>query len=133
MELLLFICHLINFYFNEDLFNILLQNKNIDLNRKNSNGDTVLILLIKNPYITPIIKEMYIKTIIKRGVNINIKDNYGISPLIHAIEINSFAIVKYLVENGANVNEVTENEGKSPLIIACEYNSSIALSNTAIF
>ncbi|OUM59360.1 hypothetical protein PIROE2DRAFT_63825 [Piromyces sp. E2] len=109
--------------FNEKIFNTLLQNNNIDLNKKNSDGDTLLLLLIKKN-IPFAIKENYIKTIIRRGANVNIKDRNGNSPLSEAIKLNSLSIVACLLENGANVNDLIHNKKKSPLIVACENYSS---------
>ncbi|XP_065663244.1 uncharacterized protein LOC100201352 isoform X4 [Hydra vulgaris] len=55
--------------------------------------------------------------------NLNKTDNYGRTPLHVAASVNYSAMVKWLVENGANIHATTFNENQTPLHFASKYNS----------
>ena len=53
-----------------------------------------------------------------KNSKINRKDITGRTPLHNACKWNKRAIVKYLVEHGANIN-TRDNDNNTPLMIAC--------------
>jgi ankyrin repeat protein len=63
-----------------------------------------------------------IKSLIKKGTDVNVADYEGNTALIEASYRNNLKIVKYLVENGADVNKVNKNE-RTSLIYAIENNN----------
>eukprot|EP00833_Pecoramyces_ruminatium_P000643 jgi/Orpsp1_1/1174675/evm.model.c7180000050927.2 len=46
------------------------------------------------------------------GANINIENNFGETPLSNAFENGNEAIIKYLVEHGANLNKCNKDYKK---------------------
>lgn len=98
-----------------------------DVNTQNSLGETPLIIATKKSY--PIIVNM----LLKEGANPNIKDVYGITPLISAVynpkdDIN---IVNELLEKGANVNYITP-QGDTALILATRKKFNIDIINSLL-
>ena len=63
-----------------------------------------------------------LKVLIEQGINVNIQNKYGDTPLHFAISTNKFEIVKLLILKGANVN-IQNNRGCTPLHFACCNNS----------
>jgi ankyrin repeat protein len=63
-----------------------------------------------------------VKTLILQGIDINVRDYNGFTPLMHACEYEKLDILKLLVEKGADVN-AKDNEGNTTLIFACDYES----------
>ena len=61
--------------------------------------------------------KILIKDLIKRGVNINIKDKQGNFALQLACYQNNLSVVYLLVENGADINQ-TDWWDRSPLMMA---------------
>lgn len=57
-----------------------------------------------------------LKILLDRGVNINIKDKNGMTPLMWATYYCHFNIVELLLENGANVN-LKNNFGETAFCI----------------
>lgn len=55
--------------------------------------------------------------LIENGANVNEKDEFGITPLMHAASQGKFDIVKLLIKNGANVN-AKDVWGSTPLYYA---------------
>jgi len=64
-----------------------------------------------------------VRKVIEKGGNIDKKDIAGQTALMYAAESGSMEVVKYLVENGANVNAVSGDAGRgTPLIYAAAAN-----------
>ncbi len=63
-----------------------------------------------------------IKLLIKKGANIEVKDDENWTPLMCAAHFNSKEVVELLLEKGANI-EAKDNEGETALIRAA-YNDS---------
>lgn len=64
-----------------------------------------------------------VKEIITAGGKIDKKDIAGQTPLMYAAEAGGIEMVKYLVENGADVNAASGNKGRgTPLIYAAAAN-----------
>jgi len=95
---------------NKEIFFILLNSKNIELNVPNGKGETPLVTTIKMKNYPIEYKKFIIENLIKCGANIDFIDARRNSPLVYAIQEKSFPIVNQLVENGANVNYVIKNE-----------------------
>ena len=100
-------------YNNIDIFWLLANNytKNYtDLNRKDSQGDTLL-------HYTILFKKYQISYfLIKKGADVNAKNNDLETPLIHAIYgAKCKYLTKLLLENGADVNVTTNYYDQTPL------------------
>ena len=61
-----------------------------------------------------------IKFLLKLGLDINEKNEYGYTALHYAAMNNCLEVVKFLIENGANIN-LCNKKGQSPLEIAHIY------------
>ena len=60
-----------------------------------------------------------VKTIIKyTDFSTNLRNSYGNSPLLAAVAEGSIEIVEFLIQNGANLADIT-NDGKNGAMIAC--------------
>jgi hypothetical protein len=61
----------------------------------------------------------FVEHIVNAGANVNIEDKYKYTPLVSAIKLNNFDIVKKLIESGADVNKAYgEGTGNNPLDVA---------------
>jgi len=58
-----------------------------------------------------------VENLINKNTDVNCKDEKGLTPLHHAVKIQSESLVKLLVKSGANVNEKNKN-GNTPLMFA---------------
>ena len=68
-----------------------------------------------------------IKEALNNGANINIKNNYGETPLHFAIVFNrSIKIIELLLEKGANIN-IQDRNGNTPLYFAISINKPIEI------
>lgn len=77
-----------------------------DVNYKDENGSTVLMLLSYFGY------EDCVKLLIENGAKIDIQNSGIETPLLLAYENNHFNVVKLLIESGADVN-ITMDNGES--------------------
>jgi uncharacterized protein len=78
------------------------------------------LLTVNSAYTDFIIKAA--KTLIKSGADVNIRDFYGRTPLMHSVNNRSdMSVIKLLIDNKAGVNSVTES-GETALFIASENN-----------
>ena len=82
-------------------------------NFPNGNVNTTFIEASQNGHLD------VVKHLLEKGVNLNCKDNTGLTPLHHAASEGQGEIVKYLLENGASKLEKDDN-GKSALNLAEE-------------
>ena len=55
------------------------------------------------------------------GCPVDLQDEKGYTPLFHAVKYGSLPVVIALVENGANVNHISEGKQKTPLFRARSY------------
>ena len=62
--------------------------------------------------------------LIKKGADVNITYMDGLTPLIHAVKIESEELVKIMFDYGADVNYSKKNNCNSPLIEACFKNNT---------
>jgi len=86
--------------------------KQIDVNYKNINGNTPLIIATENGDIELVIE------LISRGCIIDEKNEFGNTALMEACITNNYFIIIKLIESGANVN-LTNMTGWTPIFFAC--------------
>ncbi|KAL3081258.1 hypothetical protein niasHS_012362 [Heterodera schachtii] len=93
---------------------LLVEEGNADIEVADSDGDTAfLCALLEN-------KLDIGGYLITRGARIDRTNKFGISPLHIFAKKGDFALCKFLVENGANVNQKTTVSSQvTPLLIAC--------------
>ena len=89
-------------------------NYGADINRKDRNGKTPLILAIELDNFE------IVKLLIKNKVDVNINDNKELSPLIHSVT-KKIEIFEILILNGANINFIN-SKGNSPLYKVIKFN-----------
>lgn len=117
---------------NLDMFNYLIE-KNINLNEINIHGDSILIELVKTiinldkEFLDSLDKEkniiLMINKLIELKVDLNIKNNDGLSALMLAAKSNNYELVKALIENHADVNIEDDNKDTALSITAVCGNS----------
>jgi len=108
-----------------------------DLNIKNKNGETALDMAEKTKkeniigFLTKNFdnkrlfdactntNEEALRELIKKGVDINIENKEGDTPLIIACKNNNESIAQILVQKGADVNK-KDKQGRTPLYISCQ-------------
>ncbi len=78
-------------------------------NKKDDNGKTLLIKAVENNDINQTIK------LIKKGVNIDLPDNYGRTALMYSFIKGNQKIINMLLAHGASIN-ATDNNNESVLI-----------------
>lgn len=94
----------------------LLIDNGIDLNYKNKSGDSILHLVVESFYK---FNKQFIEYLVEKGADINITDNFGITPLILAVMKNNPSLVEFLLEQGAD-KELKTKDGKTAIDIANE-------------
>ena len=67
-----------------------------------------------------------VKWYLQNGMNVNVKDNDGRTPLVWAVSKVHLDIVSFLIHNGADVN-AKDNAGLTPLMIAGRHPDVVAL------
>eukprot|EP00833_Pecoramyces_ruminatium_P006951 jgi/Orpsp1_1/1180983/evm.model.c7180000075357.1 len=81
--------------------------KGANINAKNNKGETPLIYVCKNNYVDKGILDY----LIKEGADINARNKKDIAPIILCCYKRKYTYVKYLIELGANVNEIDKDGG----------------------
>lgn len=66
------------------------------------------------------------KTLLREGANVNIKDIYGYTPLHYAVESGDIHLVSILLDEQAHVN-VKDNDGDTPFHLTVSHRSSIPI------
>jgi ankyrin repeat protein len=98
------------------------------LDMKNSNGDTALLLAVKNKCVEAI------KLLVAAGADIDIQDSATGSTALHlAVKDNSKEMIKILISSSKNgrvdsLNVKDATDGNTPLLIAAERNDAQCLS-----
>jgi len=103
---------------------ILLENDKINIDEKDNNGNTALVLAVKCGNLE------LVKSLIKYGANINVKSNNGKPLLSIATNNNNIEIVKFLVKSGVDLN-ILDNNGDTALGIAIR-SQSVEISKVLI-
>ena len=96
-----------------DLAIKLINDKTVDINETNKNGETPLFIALKKE-----LNEIYM-LLINKGANVNTPNNNGKSPLFIALENELNEVCELLISKGADVNQENKN-GETPLFIALE-------------
>lgn len=103
--------------FNE-LIDVEVSGKKIDLDTQNNMGYTTLMELIREDGFTS-----FVKTLLENKANPNIVANDGISPLIFACSDKKLEEVELLLSNGANPNYCVPNTNTTPFLMAASQSS----------
>jgi len=88
---------------------------NINLNIKNSNGDTPLIITIRYGLY------QIFKILIDSGADVNTTDNFGNTPLILVVRNKKEEMIQDLITAGADINKINNNS-ETALIVNSNYN-----------
>eukprot|EP00833_Pecoramyces_ruminatium_P014934 jgi/Orpsp1_1/1188966/evm.model.d7180000068584.2 len=100
---------------NMEIYNLLLESPNINLNLTNEAGKTHFMTMLESKILTDNEKETIAKLLLEKGYDINIINSKdGGTAINYAVAIKSLSIVKLLVEHGANINI----NNQSPLCLA---------------
>jgi len=88
---------------------LLMEAKDIDLNVRNSDGDTALILACEKgacfkDKMSEEERTKLVSQLIRKGANLNVRGCFGKTALIHAIEIENWDIVDLLITNKAKTD-----------------------------
>jgi ankyrin repeat protein len=77
-----------------------------DINAKNDAGVSPVFITVGNEKDKEIKKQRFemLQYLVSIGADINAADNYGNTPLTKACDIRDFDTIKFLIENGADVN-----------------------------
>jgi len=78
----------------------------IDLNKKDNRGKTILFPLVQKAKISAI------KILLEHGLDINIEDNYGKTVLDEAIYKEDNMMIRFILEQGASLNK-TNSSGRT--------------------
>jgi len=79
-----------------------------NINEKDKNGNTALMLAVTNNNLTNIIRLLFIKLLIDNGANLDEKNDEGKTAIILASQMGNIEVVELLVKNGANIDEQEE-------------------------
>ena len=63
---------------------------------------------------------------ITAGIDINVRDNWGRTPLIISLQQSKMPVFEALLNGGAQVN-LTDNWGRTPLLVAAQYKNTSAV------
>ncbi|KAL6636327.1 ankyrin [Neocallimastix sp. 'constans'] len=96
---------------NKELFYLLINNKHIKLDQLDDQCQNPLAVLIQSKDFTLEEKEIIIKDLLKKGLNIDYTNNEQ-TPLMYSLQENFLPLSKILIENGANVNITEKNQYK---------------------
>ncbi|HCE59387.1 MAG TPA: hypothetical protein DEQ74_00925 [Wolbachia sp.] len=107
--------HISAYFGLENIINIQLAAKNVDVNAKSQGGNTALHLAAKNGYIK------VVKTLLDKGAKVDIVDHNKHTPLHWAAESGNSDVARILLEHGASVNAKNQ-DGETPLHWAADSN-----------
>jgi len=105
---------------NIKVIDILLKS-GVDINTKDENGETLLLIAIKAWW-----EKTAMFLITKAGVNINLIDKSGRTPLFYAIENGFENLVDKLIKNGARL-DIIDKKGNKPIDIAIKQGSEFII------
>ena len=100
----------------EVVVNTLLANHG-DVNAVDENGRTVFMRTLRNKDLNVSLLDKFVES----GADLQHKDNLGLSAL-HFTAASNLEYMKFLVDKGADLNQVSGEGEQTPLIIAAEYN-----------
>ncbi len=99
-----------------DIEDLLKNNSNIDINKKNKHGSTPLILATYSGHLK------IVKILIENGADVNLRSNDKTTPLIWATVGNHVPIVRYLLNNNAEI-DAQDKHGFTALMWAASKNN----------
>lgn len=106
----------------EDVFNELIEvevsGKKIDLNEQNNMGYTTLLEMVRENNC-----EQYVKSLLEHGANPNIVANDGVSPLVLACADKKNDCVKLLIDGGAQLDYKVPGTGTTAFLMAASQSS----------
>lgn len=113
--------HCAAFYWNLSLLENLI-NRGINVSIQDSNGRTILHSLCKNSTDKIQIDFLKMRNLIqelidKRGLDINLKDNLGFTPIMYACEYGNCDLLEILLNFNGDIN-VVNNEGVTCMLLA---------------
>ena len=100
-----------------EIFDMLMKTKGIDVNAKDDEGDTPLIVAARNG------KVNYIKQLVAKGAKIDQQNNSNSTALHEAAKACKYDAAVALVELNANMN-LMDGNFKTPFMVACESGAS---------
>lgn len=94
---------------SQELEDILNSHPNLNINIQNDNGESLLIHCVKRLETkwTALIGGDFrtiCKTLIKRNIDVNLKDETGKTAANYAAELQQLEILRLLIQNGANID-----------------------------
>ncbi len=102
-----------------DKLKSMINDKNV--NQKDKNGNTPLLLVTKNLPNCSYNQEVA-KLLIDKGADIDARDKNGDTPLIAAMRLNKDKyFIKFLIKYGAEINVQSKKDGITPLIIEVKH------------
>ena len=90
---------------NNEILDLLLNSPLLNLNYKDSKGNSYLHLAVMNQ------NENFLKKLVAKGINLNVQNNVGNTALHIAYEYGNSTIKKILIDNGINI-VIKNNENK---------------------
>lgn len=99
---------------DEIRFAEIIENHEVDIDKKNIDGETALFYSLKNRYYN------YAFALIANGADVSLKDNNGVGPIHKAAQLGVISIVKILLEKGVSANSLTSYRW-TPLHYAIRY------------
>jgi ankyrin repeat protein len=97
----------------------LLLDRGADVNAKDEDGNTPLIVALSNPQTNDL---NVIKLLLDRGADINAKNNDGRTALTYAMD-EDIPVIRLLLDRGADVN-AKDKDGDTPLMRSAGYNGN---------
>ncbi|XP_047134098.1 uncharacterized protein LOC100209684 isoform X1 [Hydra vulgaris] len=88
-----------------------------DINCRDEYGQTILHAIVRDWHPDVALFAIH------NNIDVNVQDKYGRSPLHLAAALNCKEMAKVLLDNGADIELLTENEKQSPTHFAAKYNS----------
>ena len=110
---------------NVEILRFLVEN-GANVNATDDFGVTPLMAAVENQFLDAV------TFLIDQGADVNLQDSSGLTVLHYATEVSidpsSCLIVKQLINRGANINAVTNDEKLTPLMLACK-NKNVSVVN----
>ena len=110
---------------NVEILRFLVEN-GANVNATDDFGVTPLMAAVENQFLDAV------TFLIDQGADVNLQDGSGLTVLHYATEVSidpsSCLIVKQLINRGANINAVTNDEKLTPLMLACK-NKNVSVVN----
>ena len=110
---------------NVEILRFLVEN-GANVNATDDFGLTPLMAAVENQFLDAV------TFLIDQGADVNLQDSSGLTVLHYATEVSidpsSCLIVKQLINRGANINAVTNDDKLTPLMLACK-NKNVSVVN----